>query len=102
MFLSTSSRFTFLDAPSQARGAVLGALSTANTTFSAPTELRESLKLSCGAAGPYTKRSPELVSYAEGLTNIPVPESLGVSEAASLFEVWMKDKAISHGAYYLF
>lgn len=86
----------------QARGAVLGALSTANTTFSAPIELRESLKLSRGTAGSYTKRTPELVSYAEGLTNIPVPESLRVSEAASLFDVWMKDRAISRGAHRIF
>lgn len=85
----------------QARGAVLGALSTANTTFSAPIELRESLKLSHGTASPYIKRSPELMSYAEGLTNIPVPEALRVPEAAALFDVWMKDKAISRCTHYL-
>ena len=73
----------------------------ANTTFSAPIELQESLKLSDGTVSPYIKRSPELTSYAEGLTNIPVPESLGVSEAASLFDVWMKDQAISRGAHHL-
>jgi len=86
----------------QARGAVLGAISATNTTFSAPIELQESLKLSCGTVSPYINCSPELASYAEGLTNIPVPESLGVEEAASLFDVWMKDKAISHGAHRLF
>ena len=69
----------------------------ANTTFSAPIELQESLKLDHGATNPYIKRSPELVSYAEGLTNIPVPESLAVPEAASMFDVWMKDKATSRG-----
>ncbi|KAF9650118.1 hypothetical protein BDM02DRAFT_3155015 [Thelephora ganbajun] len=79
-----------------ARGAVLGALSTANTTFSVPVELQESLKLNHGTTSPYIKRSQELISYAEGLTNVPVPETLGVPEAASLFDVWMKDKAISH------
>jgi len=68
------------------------------TTFGAPIELKESLKLGHGTASPYIKRSRELVSYAEGLTNIPVPESLAVPEAASVFEVWMKDKAISRGA----
>ena len=73
----------------------------AKTTFSAPIELRESLKLGHGTASPYIKRSSALVSYAEGLTNIPVPESLAVSEAASVFDVWMKDKAISHGAHHL-
>jgi len=90
------------DISTQARGAVLGALSTANTTFSAPIELQESLKLSDGTASPYIKRSSELISYAEGLTNIPVPESLGVSEAAALFDIWTKDKAISCGARHLF
>ena len=72
----------------------------ANTTFNAPLELRESLKLGHGMTGPYTKRSPELASYAEGLTNIPVWGSLSVPEAASVFDVWMKDKAISSGAYH--
>ena len=72
----------------------------ANTTFSAPLELRESLKLGHGMAGPYTKRSPGLASYAEGLTNIPVWGSLSVPEAASVFDVWMKDKAISRSAYH--
>lgn len=65
--------------------------------FSAPIELRESLKLGDGTASPYIKRSPVLASYAEGLTKVPVPESLKVPEAASLFDVWMKDKAISRG-----
>lgn len=88
--------------PIQARGAVLGALSAANTTFSAPIELRESLKLSDGTASPYIKRSPVLASYAEGLTKVPVPESLGVPEAAALFDVWMKDKAIPRGTQHLF
>ena len=86
----------------QARGAVLGALSSTNTTFSAPIELEESLRLNGGTAGPYVKRSRELVSYAEGLTNIPVPESLGVPEAAALFDIWTKDKAISRGKRRLF
>ena len=87
----------YFNTPVQTRGAVLGALSAANTTFSAPIELRESLKMSDGSASPYTKRSAVLASYAEGLTKIPVPESLGMAEAASLFGVWMKDKAFSGG-----
>lgn len=82
----------------QARGAILGAFSMANTTFGAPIELQESLVLNQETASPYIKRSPELLSYAEGLTNIPVPESLAVPEAASVFDVWMKDRAISRGA----
>lgn len=89
------------NAPMQSRGAVLGALSMAKTTFSAPIELRESLKLGHGTGSPYIKRSPELLSYAEGLTNIRVPESFAVPEAASVFDVWMKDKAISRGLFLL-
>ena len=72
----------------------------ANTTFGAPLELRESLKLGHGTTDPYAKRSPELASYAEGLTNIPVRESFSVPEAASVFDVWMKDEAIPRSAYY--
>lgn len=82
----------------QARGAVLGALSMSTTTFGAPIELKESLKLGHETASPYIKRSRELASYAEGLTNIAVPESFAVPEAASVFDVWMKDRAISRGA----
>jgi len=78
-----------------ARGAVVGALSASNTTFNTPIELQESLKLDNGTVGPYTKRSPVLMSYAEGLMKIPVPEALSEPEAASLFDVWMKDRAIS-------
>lgn len=100
--LIASFGYTLFNIPTQTRGAVLGALSTANTMFSAPIELQESLKLSDGTVSPYIKRSSELVSYAEGLTNIPVPESLGVSEAAALFDIWTKDKAISRGARHLF
>ena len=66
---------------------VHGKVRWANTTFSAPIELRESLKLSDGTASPYTKRSPVLASHAEGLTKILVPETLGVPEAASLFDI---------------
>jgi len=77
-----------------ARGAVLGAISTSHTTFQTPIELKESLSLSCGPISPYVERSPELVAYARGLTRISVPENLNVKEAASLFDVWMKDKAL--------
>jgi len=79
-----------------ARGAVVGALSAANTAFSAPIELLESLTLSDRDANPYVKRSSAIRSYTGGhLKKIRVPEHLKVSEAAALFEVWMKDKAIS-------
>lgn len=100
--LPASFRSTSINTLTQARGAVIGALSAANTTFCTPIELRQSLKLGDGTANPYIKRSPVLVSYAEGLTKIPVPEALSEPEAASLFNVWMKDRAISRGTRCLF
>ena len=79
----------------QKRGAVLGALSGSDTRFRLPLELSEALGLPFdGPSGPYVRRKPELVEYSKGLTNIPVPAQLQVNEAASLFEVWMKDKAL--------
>jgi len=77
-----------------AKGAFVGAISHANTEYQTPLELQEALDLSLGPNSPYIKRSPELVSYAAGLTKIQVPDQLNLKEAASLFEVWMKDKAL--------
>ncbi|KAG1762114.1 mitochondrial ribosomal death-associated protein 3-domain-containing protein [Suillus occidentalis] len=44
--------------------------------------------------GPYVKRQPELVDHAHGLERLAVPASLSVPEAASVFELWMKDRAV--------
>ena len=83
---------------SQARGAFLGAISTAHTQFQVPLELSEALDLPFPRpAGPYVKRSAELVAYTQGLQNLPVPAQLSVPEAASLFELWMKTKALHSG-----
>ncbi|KAI0741258.1 mitochondrial ribosomal death-associated protein 3-domain-containing protein [Daedaleopsis nitida] len=77
------------------RGAVLGALSTQNTTFRAPLELVEALGLEPTVpSNPYVRREPELVAYASGLRNFPVPDKLTVDEAASIFEVWQSTKAL--------
>lgn len=66
-----------------------------NTTFPLPLELREALSLEHDRPyGPYVKRQPELVEYAHGLERLAVPGSLSVPEAASVFEVWMKDRAV--------
>ncbi|KAL6300287.1 mitochondrial ribosomal death-associated protein 3-domain-containing protein [Sparassis latifolia] len=82
------------------RGAFLGAVSTANTRFKMPIELSEALGLPLPRpAGPYYHRSSELEHYAGGLRNFPVPEQLNVGEAASLFEVWMADKALHSGEF---
>ncbi|EPT03056.1 hypothetical protein FOMPIDRAFT_1022642, partial [Fomitopsis schrenkii] len=80
------------------RGAVIGAEGTQNTTFRMPVELREALGLpEMRPAGPYTKRSPEIVEFARGIKNFPVPPRITIGEAASLFEVWMQDKALHSG-----
>ncbi|THG98281.1 hypothetical protein EW026_g3884 [Hermanssonia centrifuga] len=71
------------------RGAVLGALSTTHTIFQLPLELREALGIPYDRpSGPYVRRKPEMVEYAKGLKNIPVPAQMQVDEAASLYEVW--------------
>jgi len=78
-----------------ARGAVLGAISLTNTSFTPQIELCEALGISYSEpSGPYVKRSPELVEYVKGLQNLPVPAQMSVDEAASLFEVWMRDKGL--------
>lgn len=81
-----------------ARGAVFGAESTSNTAFQMPLELSEALGIPpLRPAGPYVARSKELAEYAQGLRNFPVPAQLSVDEAASLFELWMKDNALHSG-----
>jgi len=76
------------------KGAFIGAISNANTEYQAPVELQEALDISPGPNSPYLKRSSELVSYAAGLTKVVVPDQLNLKEASSLFEVWMKDRAL--------
>lgn len=48
-------------------------------------------------SNPYVPRQPELVEYAKGLRNFPVPDQLTVDEAASIFEVWQNAKALHVG-----
>lgn len=84
----------------QARGAVVGAASSAHTTFRMPLELCEALGLPYDRpAGPYVSRSPELVKYAQGLENFNVAPQLSIDEAASIFEIWKEDKALHTGMY---
>jgi len=81
-----------------ARGAFFGAESTSHTGFQMPLELSEALGLPFKRpVGPYTTRVPAFVEYAQGLRNFPVPAQLSIKEAASLFEVWMDDKALHSG-----
>jgi len=74
---------------------VLGAISTANSEFRLPVELREALDLEYDEpTGPYTKRSTRLMEYAKGLRALPVPDKLTVDEASALFDVWVNDMAL--------
>ena len=67
-----------------------------------PVELREALGLpEMRPAGPYTKRSPEIVEFARGIKNFPVPPRISVDEAASLFDIWMQDKALHSGEVFV-
>ncbi|KAH9921716.1 mitochondrial ribosomal death-associated protein 3-domain-containing protein [Epithele typhae] len=83
-----------------ARGAVLGAISTTDARFATPIEISDALGTThVGPSNPYVRRDPDLVGYAKGLVNLPVPDSLTVSEAASVYELWQKTKGIhlAHG-----
>jgi hypothetical protein len=84
----------------KARGAVLGALSTQNTQFRTPDELREALGLKHDLP-PHSRarKSALLQEYAQGLQKIEVPAQLTLEEASALFEIWMKEKALYGGRY---
>ena len=76
----------------------MGSINSSDPMYKTPLELNEALDLSSTSqAGPFSKRSPTLVEYAKGLRPLAVPAGLSVAEAASVFEVWMKDKAIVSG-----
>jgi small subunit ribosomal protein S29 len=82
----------------QARGAVIGALSTTSTEFPVPVELQDALGLT--AKRPETvwkKRNSEYSSYAQGLIPIEVPPQFSVAEAATLVEVWNHAGALHSG-----
>ena len=66
-----------------------------NTTYRAPLELVEALGLTpAEPSNPYVPREAELVEYAKGLRNFPVPEQLTIDEAASVFDMWQNSKAL--------
>lgn len=78
----------------------MGALSGTDTTFRLPLELAEALDLPpISDSGPYAKRSSELQDYAKGLSRVAVPDALTVPEAAELFDIWTRDRALSAGIY---
>jgi small subunit ribosomal protein S29 len=77
------------------RGAVFGAISTTHNSFPIPLELRETLNLSHPIPNsPYFKRSAVMQAYAKGLQKLEVPPHMSVTEAAGMFEIWMKDRAL--------
>jgi len=77
-----------------ARGAFIGALSLSDKTYSLSQELRYALGLQPWLQpSPYAKVAPEITSFTRGIQIVKVPEKLNVNEAASLFEVWNKNKS---------
>jgi small subunit ribosomal protein S29 len=78
----------------KARGAVVGALSLSDKTYGLSQELRHALGLQPWLRpSPYPKVAPEITAFTKGIQLVNVPERLNVNEAASLFEVWNKNKS---------
>jgi small subunit ribosomal protein S29 len=78
----------------KARGAFIGALSLSDKTYGLSQELRYALGLQPWLRpSTYVKVAPEITSFTRGLQIVEVPEKLNVNEAASLFEVWNKNKS---------
>jgi hypothetical protein len=42
-------------------------------------------------------RSKAFKGYLNGVSNLQVPNGLSVTEAGSIFEVWMKQRALASG-----
>jgi hypothetical protein len=75
----------------QKRGAILGSVSSAQTTNPIPLELRDTLNLEYLDKRPislYEKRNQILLDYASGLKSLEVPAKLSLEEAAGIFELW--------------
>lgn len=63
-----------------------------------PVELHEALGLPrMRSTGAYTNRSPEIEEFVRGIKSFPVPRRITIDEAASMFEIWMQDKALHSG-----
>ncbi|EJD07363.1 uncharacterized protein FOMMEDRAFT_16060 [Fomitiporia mediterranea MF3/22] len=80
------------------RGAVLGAVSQSLTQYPFTPELQTALERD-KSIDPYTKLIPGMVEYAQGLKALRVPDKLEYAEAAAMFEIWMKDRALHSDAY---
>ncbi|VDC06087.1 unnamed protein product [Peniophora sp. CBMAI 1063] len=78
-----------------ARGAVLGAISNTNRAYSLSPALRQALNIQPElGAPPFSKVAPELIAYTRGIKTIEVPSRLQIKEAASVFEIWMKNSSL--------
>ncbi|KAG9127918.1 Class II abasic (AP) endonuclease [Ceratobasidium sp. 392] len=78
-----------------AKGAVLGANSSANPRFLEPLPLKEALGvIPLGTVSPYERRNKNIVSYVSGLKGLPIPSKMRVDEAASMFDVWIQNNAL--------
>ena len=61
------------------------------------TELYEALNLDLTHGkrpDAYSKRSEVLQHYSQGLQAFPTPSRLDIQEAAGIFDVWIKDRAL--------
>ncbi|KAJ3999088.1 mitochondrial ribosomal death-associated protein 3-domain-containing protein [Lentinula boryana] len=78
------------------KGAIIGALTAADPAFPVTNELMDELGVpGVHPRSPYSKRSKILQEYARGLRNLPVPTEFSPREAASVFETWMRDNALT-------
>jgi small subunit ribosomal protein S29 len=81
-----------------ANGMVMGALAPTNTQYPVPRELTDSLKLPTKIpSSPYDKKDKYLMEYAKGLKNMKLPDGFTLKEASSVFDTWMKDRALAVG-----
>ncbi|KIO19963.1 hypothetical protein M407DRAFT_11128 [Tulasnella calospora MUT 4182] len=79
-----------------ARGALLGALSSTNTTYSVIEPLREALGLPLEgglAVSPYGQQKSSYKEFTTGLRSIAVPQQFSMAEAAAFLEVWSANRA---------
>ncbi|KAJ1306829.1 hypothetical protein OPQ81_007814 [Rhizoctonia solani] len=76
-------------------GAVVGAISTTDPRFLAPLPLKEALGIvQPGTMSPYERRNKDIVFYASGIKGLPVPSKMQLGEAASMFDVWVKNNVL--------
>ncbi|THU80619.1 hypothetical protein K435DRAFT_736067 [Dendrothele bispora CBS 962.96] len=78
------------------QGAVLGAVTNTDPLFPISNELMWALGTErIHPTSPYDKMNKTLVEYTAGLKNLEVPAQFSLPEASAVFEVWMKDRAVS-------